>query len=389
MENTPDLYDTLFQIFSQYQHWLDIRHLHTLLWMVVGLIRSRDIGLPSWVPFVNSRAQYAQSTIRRFSRWLHNERVEASRLWGPIIQSALQEWGENRIYLALDTTMLWDRFCHIRISVIYRGRAIPLVWKTMEHASSTVTLDAYLDLLDFAAKLLPVGTDVVFLADRGFADTRLMQYLSQELRWHYRIRIKSSFYVYRPGHSPVKVGRFSLGSGQALLLRRVYLTKQRYGPVHLALARPLGASETWYIVSDQPTSEETFGEYGLRFDIEENFLDDKSNGFQLEASQFRSAEALSRLVLALAVATLFLVSQGVEVVASGKRRWVDPHWFRGNSYLKIGWNWVLRALVKGYEIITQLRLMPGPDPQPAKAARGRSSQRRRKRFFRIKVVSFA
>ncbi len=160
--------------------------------------------------------------------------------------------------------------------------------------------------------------------------------LDTELRWHYRIRIKSSFYVYRPGHVPVKVGRFSLGSGQALLLRHVYLTKRQYGPVHLALARPLGASEAWYIVSDQPTSEETFGKYGLRFDIEENFLDDKSNGFQLEASLFRSAEALSRLVLALAVGTLFLVVQGVEVVSNGKRRWVDPHRFRGNSYPKIG-----------------------------------------------------
>jgi hypothetical protein len=30
--------------------------------------------------------------------------------------------------------------------------------------------------------------------------------------------------------------------------------------------------------------------------------------------------------------TLYLVAQGTEVVKQGKRRWVDPHWFRGQSY---------------------------------------------------------
>ncbi|MFQ5796659.1 MAG: hypothetical protein ACE5JP_16645, partial [Candidatus Bipolaricaulia bacterium] len=88
------------------------------------------------------------------------------------------------------------------------------------------------------------------------------------------------------------------------------------------------------------------------YTIEENFLDDKSNGFQLESSEVREAQALSRLCFVIAMTTLYLVAQG-------KRRWVDPHWFRGSSYLKIGWNWINRALMKGWELITQLRLPGG------------------------------
>ena len=380
MESTPTLYDTLFSIFGQYQHWLDIRHLHTLLWIIVGLIKSKTVSLPEWAPFVRSRAQYAQSIVRRFSRWLNNDRVRANHLWGPIIQAVLQEWTHQTLYLALDTTVLWNRFCHIRLSILYRGRAIPLVWKTIEHSSSAVGLETYQDLLATASRLLPEEADVVFLADRGFADTHLMRYLHDKLHWHYRIRIKSSFYVYRPGQRRVKVGRMTPARGQAWF-QQVYLTKQRYGPVYLAVGRPLSNGETWYIISDQPTNRRTFDEYSLRFDIEENFLDDKSGGFQLESSLFRSAEALSRLVLALAAATLFLVSQGVEVVASGKRRFVDAHWFRGHSYLKIGWKWVLRSAVAKYELIAQLRLPPVPDPEPAKASRKQACRRRRKRFF--------
>jgi hypothetical protein len=102
------------------------------------------------------------------------------------------------------------------------------------------------------------------------------------------------------------------------------------------LARNNLNGEFWAIVSDEPTSLHTFEEYGLRFDIEENFLDDQSNGWNVQKSQLRSVCALSRLWFILALATLYVTAQGVEVVESGKRRWVDPHWFRGNSYFASG-----------------------------------------------------
>jgi hypothetical protein len=37
--------------------------------MAVGLIETGEVNLPAWVPFVSGRAQYAQSTQRRFRRW--------------------------------------------------------------------------------------------------------------------------------------------------------------------------------------------------------------------------------------------------------------------------------------------------------------------------------
>jgi hypothetical protein len=60
-------------------------------------------------------------------------------------------------------------------------------------------------------------------------------------------------------------------------------------------------------------------------------LDDKSNGLQLESALVRDADARTRLCRVLAVAPLYLVAQGTPVVAQPKRRWVDPHWLRGNS----------------------------------------------------------
>jgi Transposase DDE domain len=368
MENTPHLYDTLVSVLSQHPKWLDRHHLQTLAWMMVGLIHSGWINLTAWAPYVVSRAQYAQSRVRRFRRWLNNDKIDVESLYSPLIQQALAEWGAQALYVALDTSMLWDTYCLIRLSVIYRGRAVPLVWCVLEHGSAQVSFDAYKELLEQAALLLPRGCKVVFLADRGFADTELMAHLHR-LGWHWRIRIKSSFWLYRCGRPRCKVERLSVARGQAAFWHRVCITEKRYGPVHLAVARHRDSHEWWYVLSDEPTDGKTFEEYGLRFDIEENFLDDKSNGFQLESSLIRSAEALTRLCFVLAITTLYLVSQGTEVVRQGKRRLVDPHWFRGQSYLKIGWNWVKLALTRGYDLITGVHLSSACDPEPAMASK--------------------
>ena len=368
MEGTPRLDDTLVQVLSQHQNWLDFRHLKTLACMMVGLIQSGQISLTAWAPYVYSRAVYAQSRVRRFARWLDNERIAVPALYGPLIQQALAEWGDHIVYLALDTSMLWNTYCLVRLSIVYRGRAVPIRWKVLEHPSSSVAYDVYEEMLDMVATLLPFRCTVVFTADRGFADTHLMEHLTR-LGWHWRIRIKGSFWMYRHGMRGCKVNRIPLCAGQALFWHHVYITKKWYGPVHLALGRPHDSKEYWFVVSDEPTEVKTFEEYGLRFDIEETFLDDKSNGFQLESSLIRSANALERLCCVLAMTTLYLVSQGTEVVTQGKRRWVDSHWFRGQSYLKIGWSWVKLALSRGYELTTSWHISAEADPEPAMASK--------------------
>ncbi len=103
------------------------------------------------------------------------------------------------------------------------------------------------------------------------------------------------------GNVSAKVTRIRLSPGKALFWHHVYMTKQAYGPVYLALGRHISSKESWFVVSDEPTESKTFEAYGRRFDIEENFLDDQANGFQLEPLLIRSANALERLYCVLAM----------------------------------------------------------------------------------------
>ena len=164
--------------------------------------------------------------------------------------------------------------------MVYRGRAIPVIWRVLEHGSSSVKFVVYQDLLNKAARRLPSDAKVVFLADRGFVDHQLLHYIRQSLGWHYQVRLKSNSWVWRAGKSWQQLKQFHLGQGQALMLHNVNLHKRHsVDGVHLALARENHQGTLWLIVSSEPTTLQTRREYGLRFDIEESFLDDKSNGF--------------------------------------------------------------------------------------------------------------
>lgn len=96
----------------------------------------------------------AQSHQRRFSRWLHNPRLNVQRLSSPIIQSALAAWGGPVLVLIEDTTMLWNRYCLVRISVRYRGRAVPVAWRVLEHKSSSLRFEVYQGLQRAGSKTI-------------------------------------------------------------------------------------------------------------------------------------------------------------------------------------------------------------------------------------------
>lgn len=168
----------------------------------------------------------------------------------------------------------------------------------------------------------------------------------------------------------LKVSDVHLPAGQAYFTPVVSVGKTKpYAGVYLAFAHDQLSNEDWVIVSDEPTNLQTFAQYRLRFQVEESFLDLKSNGFNLESCRLRDKFALTQLIGVIALTMLFLVLQGLQVVTSGKRRRVDPHWNRGMSYLKLGWNWIRLAITQQWHIQLVRFLSSAPDPQPAIASK--------------------
>ena len=103
----PHLYHQLLQYIGQYSHHSDKRHIVTLSWMVVGVLMSQSLHLTEWEPFVISRATKAESYQKRWTRFLQNDRIDEEKFYLPLVMAAVAHWSKHRIYLALDTTVLW------------------------------------------------------------------------------------------------------------------------------------------------------------------------------------------------------------------------------------------------------------------------------------------
>jgi hypothetical protein len=343
----------------------DPRRLSTLAWAITGLCLKQSVHLSAWAEVTQSRAQTVASRIQRFSRWLHHPAISPPDWYRPLLQEALSDWPtDQRLYIALDTTALLP-FVLIRASLVYRGRAIPLAWRAMRHRSTQVSFEAYQPVLDQVHALVPPDLVITRLSDRGFVHERLLHYL-QEHQWHFRLRLPGKTLVHLGAQPVAAVRALCPPAGESRFFHEVSILGAAVGPVHLALACLLDQpDDPWFVVSDEQTSAQTLDEYGLRFDIEETFRDEKSGGFQLQHSRLTTPDALDRLLLCLALTTLYLTSLGIGVVQTEQWSKVDHHWGRGLSYLQLGARWRRQQAQRGWQAFAPFRLDPAPDPLPA------------------------
>ncbi|BDA72440.1 hypothetical protein CAL7716_066060 [Calothrix sp. PCC 7716] len=367
MSNSTQLYGQVFGYLRQYSNYCDLRHLKTLAWMINGLIYSGQLSLSAWEPYVQSNAEQAQSYERRWRRFLENSRVCVEKLYLPLAMAALKDWHNHRLYLAIDTTVLWNRFCMIHISVVCCGRAIPLLWRVLEHGSATVAFKEYEPMLRKARWLLRHHPDVMMLADRGFANHDFLSWL-QASNWYYCIRITCDTKLHGIRRHPIEASSIYPKKGEAAFYRNVGLWQDGLIRCNLVVAYPEGVSEHWAVITNEPPTLKTLHEYALRFCVEELFLDSKSGAFELEDSRLRNAKSLERLYLVAALTLLYSTAQGMAVQVAGLRQHVDPHWNRGLSYLKIGISWLKGVIHKGRQLLTPIPLLP-KDPEPCFASK--------------------
>ncbi len=98
MKNASRLYDALLSFVGQCG-WADQRHAYVLVWMVIGVIYEGSVNLTRWLAHIQTTARNAQSTQRRFARWLHNARIHPTHFYGSLIQAALTGWCDEVLYL--------------------------------------------------------------------------------------------------------------------------------------------------------------------------------------------------------------------------------------------------------------------------------------------------
>ena len=97
METQTGIYAQDNKYLRKGSKFVDLRHLKVLSWMVTALLGSQSLNQNEWEPYVNSRAQQAQSYQRRWSRFLSNRRVEVEKLYVPLVRGSNQTMEDRAI----------------------------------------------------------------------------------------------------------------------------------------------------------------------------------------------------------------------------------------------------------------------------------------------------
>ena len=92
--------------------------------------------------------------------------------------------------------MLWNRFCVVVLSVVCHGRAVPLLWQTLEHPSASVSALVSIALLEKADQLLIGFESITLLADRAFPCDELIAWFRGRPRWRYVMRLRGDPEIY-------------------------------------------------------------------------------------------------------------------------------------------------------------------------------------------------
>lgn len=382
---TPQLHR---QLFEQLRQWIvpaDSRHLQGYTEIVAAILQSQSACLSHWLPYLSHRNCQARSHLERLSYFIHNQAIHAETFYAPVVQHLLQNWAGQAMTLVLDTSMLWDKYCLIEVTLAWGGRSIVLAQTVLEHGSASVAFENYRSVLVAAQALLPQDAQVTFLADRGFEHGELMRWLTKQ-GWAWVIRAKSDLQVTLKSGKIHAVAELLPQKGHAHFYQHV----QVIGDIdcHLATAHWSNAKEPWAVLTNLPPSLQTFSLYGQRFGgIEPHFKDYKSAAFNMLRSRIRDAQGLSCLLMLLATAQLLAIHIGFFLAYLGQRSRLDWHGQRGLSFLQLGLR-ELQRLCYQHLPLPFFQPFPHRNPPPAAASRRkRADLNSQVEFSRVVVFS--
>lgn len=262
------------------------------------------------------------STLRRLKRLLNNEQLDVEAVCKQMA-AYLTAWNQPgaRLIILMDETPHGNRWRVLKVSVCYRRRALPLVWRTDELAGRSV-ITRVEEVLKQTAEIIQLyapQAQVILLADRGFCWPSITDFCTQN-GWHYVLRAQHQTrfrwqddqgmeHKCSLGELVQQPGGYWKGSGHAF-------AKAGWRPVSAVACWREGSKEAWLLVSDLPPSLHLMRWYARRMWHEQSFRDEKSHGFNWQASRVKEASRMHRLLLILALAQLWLMSLGSGVFKS-------------------------------------------------------------------------
>lgn len=203
----------------------------------------------------------------------------------------------------------------LMLSVLYKGRALPLVWVVVAGNKGHFPDATHQFLLERVKPLLPDGVDVIFLGDGEFDGVGLQTAVA-EAGWPYVCRTAKNVQVCDQGEW-FSLEEMDVRPGDTLFWPEVLFTAAAYGPVLVIARWDTKYHAPLYLVTNFDLAEEACFWYRQRATIETFFSDQKSRGFRLDKSHLSDPQRLARLLIATCLAYLWVVFLGALALRDG------------------------------------------------------------------------
>ena len=276
-----------------------------------GVVLAQSCGLNTVARHLTGRAN-ASSLERGLQRFLANERVVMKGLFSWWIAWVLRLWGKAALLILVDETKLSDHVAVMMVGVAYQGSAIPLIWRayTVEDYPQEGQVALMSALLSQLHSLLPPEQAALLLADRGLGTSPTWQEHLSDSGWRYLLRVQRSTLIRLSGQKPQPLGRL-VGYGQTWIGYAQVFKKAGWQWKWVYLVWELGYAEPCCLFSNQADLSPDL--YRRRFQHEASFRDLKSDGFNWQCSRVWLPAHVERLLLVLALATLWSLTEGTKV----------------------------------------------------------------------------
>jgi len=322
-------------------------HVLTLAMMIAGLVTSRKAQLPAVSAEISTDAKES-SVEMRFRRWVKNASIDADVIYMPFAKQILQTLSDEPLRLVMDGSQIGRGCMVLMVSVLYKKRALPLAWIVYEGKKGHTTGQRHVEALTKVELLLPTNCQVILLGDAEYDTTEMQQWVQKKDNWDYILRTSPQIYV-QDGSQSQPIGDYPLQKGQVFQRHEVGFTQQASISVTLVGWWSSRYDEPIYLVTSLSNGYQACKYYRRRFQIETFFSDQKSRGFHIHKSHLADPNRLSRLLLAACLAYIWMVGQGLLVIAEKKTGLIDRTDRIDKSLFRLGLDWIRYALKRNID----------------------------------------
>lgn len=281
--------------------------LNILAGFISGILQAGEVKLSDVADGIPHKGK-TESKIMSLRRWLKNEKVTAELFYLPFIETLIVCLAKQGLVLIIDGSTAGRGCVTLMVSMLYKSRAIPLLWVTRKGKKGAFPEAMSIELIKAVKALIPEGTQVTCLGDGEFDGSDWLSNLEDQ-GWFYVCRTAKNSTLY--GEDEEFTFRdICPERGGITEIAGVDFTQKRQMNLSVVAYWEKDYKDPIYLVTNITTGGEATYWYKKRFRIETLFSDFKGRGFNLNKSGIRDPERLSRLLIAVSLAYIWMIFLG-------------------------------------------------------------------------------